>query len=262
MLPRLLGELASRQLRPITLRGGTAVSLAQDLVNEASAPYRAAGRYAYHFARGKLARDPVFEAILAHGLLTRRARILDLGCGQGLLAALLVAARGAAGTGAWPEDWPPAPQPSNIRGIELMTRDVRRAQLALARSAEFVEADVRRTDFGSVDGVVILDVLQYVDFVEQHRILQRVRSALLADGVLLLRIGDAHGGLGFTLGKWVDRVKLLAMSRRLERLHYRSVPAWRELLYATGFDTEVLPMSRGTPFANVLIVAKPRSAPP
>jgi SAM-dependent methyltransferase len=237
------------------------MSLAQHLLNEASAPYRAAGRYAYHFARGKLARDPVFEAILARGLLTQRARILDLGCGQGLLAALLVAARGASGAGAWPENWPPAPQPSNIRGIELLARDVRRARLALSRSAEFVAADVRRTDFGSVDGVVILDVLQYVDFAEQCRILQRVRTALIGDGVLLLRIGDAHGGFGFTFGKWVDRVKLLAVGHRISRLHYRSVQAWRELLFSTGFDTEVVPMSRGTPFANVLIIARPRAAP-
>jgi hypothetical protein len=29
------------------------------------------------------------------------------------------------------------------------------------------------------------------------------------------------------------------------------------LLSATGFDSEFMPMSGGTPFANVLIVAKP-----
>lgn len=237
------------------------MSLAQHLLNEASAPYRAAGRYAYYFARGKLARDPVFEAILARGLLTRRARILDLGCGQGLLAALLVAARGASGAGAWPDDWPPAPQPSNIRGIDLLDRDLRRARLALTCRAEFVAADVRRTDFGSVDGVVILDVLQYVDYAEQCAILERVRAALIGDGVLLLRIGDAHGGAGFTFGKWVDRVKLLATGQGLGRLHYRSVQAWRQLLHATGFYSEAVPMSRGTPFANVLIIAKPRPTP-
>lgn len=237
------------------------MSLAQPLLNEASAPYRAAGRYAYYFARGKLARDPVFEAILARGLLARRARILDLGCGQGLLAALLLAARGASRAGEWPDEWPPAPQPSNIRGVDLLSRDIRRARLALDCRAEFVAADVRRIDFGDVDGVVLLDVLQYVDYAEQCGILERVRAALIGGGVLLLRIGDAHGGAGFMLGKWLDRAKLIATGRGLARLHYRSVQAWRELLDSTGFDTEAVPMSRGTPFANVLIIAKPRTAP-
>ena len=68
------------------------MSLARELVNSASEPYRACGRFAYHFARGKLARDPVFAAILSRGLLSGRTRILDLGCGQGLLAAWLLAA--------------------------------------------------------------------------------------------------------------------------------------------------------------------------
>ena len=34
-------------------------TLRQHLVNLASQPYRAAGRFAYHFARGKLGNDPM-----------------------------------------------------------------------------------------------------------------------------------------------------------------------------------------------------------
>lgn len=235
------------------------MNFAQQLLKRASAPYRAAGMYAYLFARGKFARDPVFEAILARGLLTESARILDLGCGQGLLAALLLTASSA--SAAWPAEWPPAPRPSNIRGIDLLARDVHRAQLALTCRAEFIAADVRNADFGSADSVVILDVLHYIDHPQQRRILERVHEALLANGVLLLRIGDAEGGIGFLLGKWVDRFRSLATGRGLVPLHYRSARAWHELLDAVGFDTEALPMSRGTPFANVLIVARPRKVP-
>lgn len=236
------------------------MSLAPRLLDDASGPYRAAGRYAYHFARGKLARDPVYEAILARGLLTRRARILDLGCGQGLLAALLLAAGGAAGAGGWPDHWPPAPEPMMIRGIELKDRRVQRARLALARRAEFVTADLCKADFGSADGVVILDVLQYIERTEHRGILQRVREALRIDGILLLRVGNSAGGLGFLIGKWVDRTMLLAHGRKSARLHYRSTQEWRELLSSTGFESEAVAMSAGTPFANVLIIARPRAA--
>jgi SAM-dependent methyltransferase len=234
------------------------VSLDQELLRAASDPYRVAGRYAYHYARGKLAHDPVFEAILARGLLTRCARVLDLGCGQGLLAALLVAARGAWNSGAWPDHWPPAPQPSIIRGIELVARYVERAHRALMCRAEFVSGDVRIVDFGSADGIVILDVLHYLDYADQRAILQRAHKALSGGGILLLRVGNAAGGIRFALGKWVDQMVLLVSGRGLKALHCRSLAEWRNLLSSTGFASETVPMNSGTPFANVLIIANPR----
>ena len=33
------------------------------LIGRASAPYRPSGRFAWHFARGKLSRDPGFTAL-------------------------------------------------------------------------------------------------------------------------------------------------------------------------------------------------------
>ncbi len=220
----------------------------RDLIDTASAPYRAAGRLAYYFARGKLKTDPIFEAIQTRGLLAHRARILDLGCGQGLLAAWLFAARSGS----------EASSPMAFHGIELVGRYVERARLALGAHANFTEGDVRRADFGYADGIVILDVLQYIAYPDQRRILERVHKALLAGGVLLLRIGDADGGLGFILTKWVDRMVSLAYGRGLQRLYCRTTAEWRELLWGVGFDTETLPMSAGTPFANVLIIARPR----
>jgi SAM-dependent methyltransferase len=218
------------------------MSLARELVNSASEPYPASGRFAYRFARGKLTRDPVFAAILSRGLLADRERILDLGCGQGLLAAWLLAAGSRA----------------KIRGIELETRYVMRAQRAWGRYAEFVTGDLHRTDFGSVDGVVILDVLHYIEYAEQHSILARAHAALNGGGVLLLRVGDAGSGWGFKMAKWVDQMILLATGRGFRQLHCRSVPEWRDLLSVSGFDSEAVPMSVGTPFANVLMIATPR----
>ncbi len=234
------------------------MSLDRELLRAASDPYRAAGRFAYHYARGKLAHDPVFEAILARGLLARRARVLDLGCGQGLLAALLVAARDVWICGKWPDDWPPPPQPSIIRCIELRARHADRAHRALAHRAEFVTGDVRRVDFGNVDGIVMLDVLHYLEYADQCNILQRAHKALSGGGILLLRVGNAAGGIRFALGKWVDQIVLLVSGRGLKALHCRSPADWRDLLSSAGFDSETVPMSSGTPFANVLIIAKPR----
>ena len=85
------------------------------LLDEASKPYRKADPFAYFFARGKLGIDPVYRAILERGLLRQRSRVLDLGCGQGLLTAWLRAATLSYERGSWPDAWPEAPRPLSIR---------------------------------------------------------------------------------------------------------------------------------------------------
>jgi len=226
------------------------------LLAHAAAPYRRAGRFAYHFARGKLRHDPVFRAILEQGLLRGHPRILDLGCGQGLLAAWLRAAADCYAQGVWPRSWPPPTMPRSLRGIELMRRDVSRARSALGPGCEIVQADIRDVPFGRVDAVVILDVLHYMPEASQHDVLRRVRAALPAGGVLLLRIGDADAGLRFRITCWSDRLILLFRGHGLPQIHCRGLARWRELLCECGFDSRPEPMSGGTPFANVLLIAR------
>jgi SAM-dependent methyltransferase len=230
------------------------VSTQTALLNAACEPYRSAGRFAYHFARGKLGADPVFRAILAQGLLTGRARILDLGCGQGLLAAWLQAAQRNSDRGIWPSGWPPAPTPVSTRGIELIASEVERARSALGPDFEVTQGDIRNADFGSVDAVVILDVLHYLDEASQREVLRRVRAALPARGVLLMRVGDAGSGLRFRCSQWTDKVVMLIRGHSLLTTHCRSVVQWQDLLQHCGFDVQTEPMSQGTPFANVLLI--------
>lgn len=230
----------------------------QQLRAQASAPYRAAGRFAWHFARGKLGRDPVFRSLLERGDLGARARVLDLGCGQGLLASLLQACADAAAQGRWPAAWPAAPDARQYTGIELMARDVARAQAALGAlslAPRFVCADMRTAVLPRCDLVVILDVLHYVDHAAQAQLLARVRAALAGGGRLLLRVGDMDAARGFALSQWVDRVVTTVRGHRAPPTWGRSVRQWRALLRSLGFAVQALPMSRGTPFANVLLVA-------
>lgn len=225
------------------------------LLDAACEPYRNAGRYAYYFARAKLSADPVYRAILELGLLLGRTRVLDLGCGQGLLAAWLRAAEHCYEGGSWPRSWPPAPRAISTRGIELMARDVERARSALGTNSEVSQADIRNTAFGTVDAVVILDVLHYMTPQAQLEVLRRVRAALPPRGLLLLRISDAGGGLRFRYGQWSDKIVMRLRGHSLAALHCRSVAQWCLLLRECGFDSEAKPMSRGTPFANVLLIA-------
>jgi hypothetical protein len=38
--------------------------------------------------------------------------------------------------------------------------------------------------------------------------------------------------------------------------HCRNIEEWRALLRECGFESHAVPMSRGTPFANVLLTAR------
>ena len=233
------------------------------LIDAASAYYRAAGHFARHWARGKLGGDPAFEAILARGLLSGRSRILDLGCGQGLLAAWLLAAAACQASDAprrWPRGWPAPPRLREYTGVEINPREVARARRAFAldpgASVQIIHGDIRDVDYGSADAVVILDVLHYLDYPAQERVLRRVREALGSQGLLLLRIGDAAGGMRFAFSKAVDHTVALMRHRHWVRLECRPLRVWEQLLAGCGFRTRALPMSAGTPFVNVLLHAE------
>jgi SAM-dependent methyltransferase len=228
------------------------------LHDAACAPYRRAGRFAWHFARGKLGRDPVFRGLLERGDLRANARVIDIGCGQGLLASLFSAIDEAARRGAWPASWPAAPTGCSYTGIELMPRDVERAQAAvgdLPSAPSFVCGDMREVALHDCELVVILDVLHYVDHAAQAALLGRIFAALQPGGRLLLRIGDASSARGFAISQWVDRLVTWVRGHRVPPTWGRTLDAWIEVLRAQGFDVQPVPMSRGTPFANVLLVA-------
>ncbi|MGH8253059.1 MAG: class I SAM-dependent methyltransferase [Steroidobacteraceae bacterium] len=232
--------------------------LLRRIARAAAQRYRRSGLFAYRFALGKLARDPVFAALLEHGMIPQRARLLDLGCGQGVLAAWIDAARASFHAQQWPKEWPPPPEPSDFHGIELMRRDVERARAALGASARIDCADIRTAEFGNADVVIIMDVLHYMNLTEQEQVLTRVRSSIGEAGKLLLRVGDAAGGWRFKMSRWVDAAVLYVRGHRRAQLHCRSLQAWKDVLANCGFSARSIPMSEGTLFANVLLVATPR----
>jgi SAM-dependent methyltransferase len=234
------------------------------LLDAASAPYRDAGSFASHYARGKLGIDPVFRYVITEGLIPSDARVLDLGCGQALLTSLYIAAERLAGSGIWPASWAPPPRGVRIQGIELMPRDVGWAHVALGSAAEIVCGDMREVPFPASDVVVVLDSLQYLAIDDQERVLARIRAALGDDGRegrLLLRISDPSWTLRFLTTQFVDRIVTRWRGHAVAPTFCRPVAAWQRKLVDLGFEVEARPMSRGTPFANVLLVARVAARP-
>lgn len=228
----------------------------ESLVERATARFAAAGRYAQGFARGKLKHDPVFRALLARGLLPERVRLLDLGCGLGVLPALLDAAAHAYGSGTWVADWPAPPQPEQLTGIELLEWKVAAGQAALGERARLVQGDIRSAAMPACNVAVVLDVLLYLAPEEQLAVLARIAQALAPGGLLILREADAEAGWRFHATRWAEQACCLARGQGWARLHYRSAAQWCAALAELGFAVQSLPMSAGTPFGNVMHLAR------
>ncbi|ARU04983.1 hypothetical protein CCO03_10075 [Comamonas serinivorans] len=229
------------------------------LTEQASDWYRAGGRFAHGFAKGKLGRDPLFIDMLRHGMFPAKGRFLDLGCGQAVFAAWLLAAQAHADAGRWPADWPPPPQVTQLLGLELMPSDVARAHAALAQFSPRIvieQGDVTQAAFPACEVVTILDVLHYFDHNRQRDVLTRVHQALTPGGVLVARVGDAAAGWRFELSRKVDQWVTFVRGHGWSQLHCRSVADWQALLQDIGFEVQVMASVGGPPFANTFLVAR------
>jgi SAM-dependent methyltransferase len=241
-------------------------ALARRLVEQAALPYRGRGLgfdalHYYHFARGKLGMDPIYLAILERQYITDGARVVDLGCGQLLLAPLLRSARQLYDSGDWFSGWPPPPNNVQIHGIELRPSVVAAAQRSLGTMATIECGDLRYASIPTNDVTVMMDVIHYLDPSSQLALLARIRDSLPVDGLFITRVANTQAGMSY----WVTRIgdqliTLLRSAMALEpswpKFHVRSLEEWRALLEHVGFAVNMRSMSTGTPFANVMIEAR------
>ncbi len=232
--------------------------LKKKLLQLATEPYRATGLSNYHWARGKLGHDPIFTALIELSVFPDGSLVLDLGCGRGFLAAWFLAAEQLAAQGDWTAAVIP-PKHLHFRGVEFMAREAdcgnRALQPIYGQRVRLSGGDMRVADLSNTDVIAILDVLHYIPIAEQDQMLDRIRAALDQGGLFVTRVGDAGSGLRFALSQVVDLGISFAQGHRLGRMWCRPLADWISALEARGFAVQAIPMSAGTPFANVMLIS-------
>jgi len=224
----------------------------------ASELYLEAGMSHWEFVRGKLHFDPVYRRLLAEGLLPRPGRLVDLGCGRGSLLALLgrVDATVAAEASAGAEAGGPTRPGDRYVGVELSARLVRVACIALGEIAEIRQADLEECEVPPCSTAVLLDVLHYLPEEAQEDLLRRTAEALAPSGLLVVREADAGGGFRYALTRASERLRALSRGHVGQRFRYRKRAAWHALIASQGLAVEDLDAAEGTPFSNVLFLAR------
>ncbi len=222
------------------------------LIQCASDRYVATSITAWEFARGKLRGDPVYRNALCGDLLPSGRVLMDVGCGQGLMLALLAEAKRQAGSGARPVGCSSFPQFDRLIGVEKRPRIARLARKALGPDAEILEQDARSIATGSYSVVLFFDVLHLMSSNDQEAIVRAMATALEPGGVILVRDADASAGWRFAAVRTGNRLKAFLSGAWRQEFHFRTTLEWIECFARLGLDADVRPMGDGTPFANVL----------
>lgn len=232
----------------------------RQVARRAADRYLDAGITAWEFARGKLTGDPVYRHALDVALAGRGGTLVDLGCGQGLMLALIAEVQHMARAGTWQPTRGVPPCFDRLLGIETRPRVARVAARALEGEAEIQTADVRDTGLPPADVVLLFDVLHMLPPAAQDALLRDVRRALSSRGHLFVREADAAAGWRFRMVRLGNRLKALFNRQWGQTFAFHSADGWVRTLEAAGFRVEVAPMGEGTPFGNVWLVAVPAPA--
>lgn len=198
------------------------------------------------FVRARLASSPLLE-------LARRVRgdrVLDIGCGHGLLGALVLwEAPTRVVTGVDPD-------PRKVAWARASVGRTGRARFEVGTVQSLVGAEAR-----AYDTVAIADVLYLLPEVEQAALLRACRAFLTPEGSLLILASEDDGGWRTVKALWQERlmVQLLGRTRSSGALGLHTREAMLALLSQAGFRIEeVVPLAQGYTTPHVLYACRPR----
>lgn len=229
-------------------RSGAQPADYQRVVDEAVRRYLAVSVRDAEASWARLVRDPVYRYLLSEPSFLEARRVLDLGCGRGLCAAIAAARRGA-------------PPGRSYVGVDVSPRYVRVAREALGGLPHhtFVQADLRDYDPPPADFVLLLNVLRFLPAASQDALLRRVGRAIHPGARLWIREIDAGAGWRFYAAAVPDLLARLLPGRH-RAIGWRRAGDLRNALVAAGFEVRDRTTLHGGSRGRVLLEAVRRPA--
>lgn len=177
-----------------------------------------------------------------HRLLPEKGKILDLGCGYGMMSFMLRLLS--------PE--------REITGIDFDEKKitVAKASPLCTPGIQFIHADITTFDFGQYDAILLTDVLHYLPLEKQQLVLDQCLSALRPGGLLIVRDGDTSVARRHTATRLTEYLstRLMKFNKTVDntkQLHFFSQTELTDYLTKKGVITQKIQQSRV--LSNVLL---------
>jgi ubiquinone/menaquinone biosynthesis C-methylase UbiE len=205
------------------------------LAREVAALYAPFGAWRKFYAgfRVALSRFDLVEHLLPPG-----GRVLDLGCGYGVVSNYLALASPT----------------RTVIGIDWDQKRIGVARETVRGRAnpQFIQGDVVRLELPAADVVLMNDFLHHLDPEDQEAVLTRLARVLAPDAMLLIQEVNTRPRWKFWCSYLSDRVLY-----RFERGRFRAPEEWVALLSRVGFPrVEIVQGDAGSIFARVSYIAR------
>jgi 2-polyprenyl-3-methyl-5-hydroxy-6-metoxy-1,4-benzoquinol methylase len=194
-------------------------------------------RFLRGYVRGKVASDPVYEAVVTR-LRVRELPLLDIGCGIGLLSFVL---RETGYT-------------ASIVGIDhdAAKIDAARSRASSYEALTFELGDARAARVSFSGNVTLLDLLHYFRFDERQQILRAAIASTAPGGVVILRDCVRDDSWRYQLTRAQESFSRLVRWLKAERLEFPTREEIAAPFREAGFSEEIVPLWGRTPFNNYL----------
>ncbi len=200
------------------------------------------GHWNKHYTKSKLKTDPLYSGVYEE-LQGREFKLLDIGCGMGILAMYL---RERAYLNA-------------VTGFDYDPRKIVDGNVMLLKGSyadiELSQGDAR-VDLPQHEGdVTILDILQFFEEAEQRSLLHQAAKRVAPGGKLIVRSGLREENMRFFITWLADVFAKCTFWMKAAPTHYPTADLFKTTLEAEGFTVDIRPFWGKTPFNNYLIVA-------
>jgi len=174
---------------------------------------------------------------LIERFLPKSGRIVDVGCGYGLLAnltALRYAERDVYGFD------------MNARRINIARKSVKNR-----KNVHFEIKNVKDLRLGSCDAIIMSDFLHHVPYREQENLIKQAYGKLKKKGIMIILDIEKK-----PLWKYLFAANLDRVLNCFPRLYYRDVESFNNMLERNGFSVSIINADMKLPLPDVLLVCK------